>query len=52
MDVYDADGKRLFSGLIGIPGWRGAGGDFVHRFEEDDATGERVVVRYRLVEPF
>ena len=26
--------------------------DFVHRFEEDEAKEERVVVRYRLVEPF
>ena len=52
VDVYDAHGERLFSGLIGVPGWSDAAGDFIYRLEEDTATEERIVVRYRLVEPF
>ena len=52
VDVYDADGEPLFSGQIGVPGWWDAAGDFVYRFEEDAATEERIVIRYRLVEPF
>jgi hypothetical protein len=52
VDVYDAEGEPLFSGLIGVPGWWDAVGDFVYRFGEDAATGERIVIRYRLVEPF
>ncbi len=52
VDVYDAEGQRLFTGLIEIPGWRDAAGDFVYRFEQVPVSEERVVVRYRLREPF
>ena len=52
VDVYDAAGERLFSGLIGVHGWSDASGDFVYRFDADPASGEQIVVRHRLVEPF
>lgn len=63
VDVYTADGERIFSGLIrtdlsrfpGLAGgamWRAAIEDSVYAFATSAATDEAVAVRYRLVEPF
>jgi len=57
VDVYSAEGERLFSGLmpsLGDP-WRNAlatQGDFIYHLRPDNETGEWQVVRYRLVAPF
>ena len=52
VDVYAPDGERLFAGMIAVNEWKDALGDFVYRVEMDPQTEERVVVRYRLIEPF
>jgi hypothetical protein len=52
VDVYSAQGERLFSGLIDIDGWLAAHGDEVYRIEQDEQSGARQLVRYHLVEPF
>lgn len=57
VDVYSAQGERLFSGLMPSLGgpWRNAlavHADFIHHLRRDTETGEWQVVRYRLVEPF
>ena len=59
VDIYASDGTRLFSGLIDDlidgsfnTGWVHAQGDHVYTDELDAETGERIIVRYRLVEPF
>ena len=52
VDVYSAEGERLFAGLIAVEGWLAAHDDDVFRIESDNETGGRRVVRYRLVEPF
>lgn len=52
VDVYAADGERLFSGWMANMRWDDARGDFVYGRESDDDTGEERVIRYRLVEPF
>lgn len=52
VDVYSAEGERLFSGMISISGWTGARGDHVYRPGTDRVTGEVEVERIRLVEPF
>ncbi|MCH7824351.1 MAG: 6-bladed beta-propeller [Acidobacteria bacterium] len=51
VDVYDADGARLFAGFMVRPTWTAARGDFVYGIQ-NDPEGEQVVVRSRLVEPF
>ncbi len=52
VDVYSPAGERLLSGLSPIDSWDSASGDYLYRVETDPDTEERVVVRYRLVEPF
>lgn len=55
VDIYTSEGTRLFSGLIDgafNTGWIRAHGDHVYTDEQDAETGERIIVRYRLVEPF
>jgi len=52
VDVYAADGERLFAGLIRVTSWKDALKDFVYLFEARESDGEAVAVRYRLVEPF
>ena len=52
VDVYSAEGKRLFCGMIAIEGWDAASDDYVYRIETDPDTEEQVAARYRLVEPF
>jgi len=52
VDVYSAEGERIFCGWIPSVNWRYARGDHVYTLESDDQTGEERVVRYRLVEPF
>lgn len=52
VDVYSAQGERLFSGRIDIDGWLAAHGDAVFRIGQDEQSGARQVVRYHLVEPF
>jgi hypothetical protein len=52
VDVYGADGERLFAGWIAVNGWEDALGDFVYRFETRASDEESLVVRYRIVEPF
>lgn len=52
VDVYAADGQRLFTGTMPPVRWSDAIGDFVYGTRINEATDEREVVRYRLVEPF
>jgi hypothetical protein len=52
VDVYSADGERLFSGTTTIRSWNAALGDYIYRVENDRETEERIVARYRLLEPF
>ena len=52
VDVYSASGERLFSGMISIDSWNAAHADHLYRIETNPETEERVVARYRLVEPF
>lgn len=52
VDVYDRDGGHLFSGTIDAVSWRLGSDDLVYGFAEDEASGGRVVVAYRLAEPF
>jgi hypothetical protein len=52
VDVYDAEGTRLFSGTIVNRRWRAAHGSFVYDLERDPETAEMKMVRYRLLEPF
>lgn len=52
VDVYSPDGERLYSGIIAGHLWTRARGDWVFRVGTDPRTEERVVARYRLVEPF
>jgi hypothetical protein len=52
VDVYSADGERLFSGMSPIDSWDTGVGEYVYRVETDSRTEERVVARYRLLEPF
>ncbi|MGD8331899.1 MAG: 6-bladed beta-propeller [Acidobacteriota bacterium] len=52
VEVYAADGKRLFTGTMPPVRWSDAVGDFVYGTRTNEATDEREVVRYRLVEPF
>lgn len=42
----------LFSGLTAISDWAAAFEDWIFRIEEEPASGELQLVRYRLVEPF
>jgi hypothetical protein len=57
VDVYSAEGERLFAGTLSTHGilrggWDAAWGDFVLRSEPHPETRESQIVRYRLVEPF
>ena len=52
VDVYEADGTRLFSGAMASRRWRAAHGSFVYELERDPETAEMKVVRYRIIEPF
>ncbi len=57
VDVYSANGERLFAGLITSTIWLEAGhfathGDHVYDVRRDWTTGEEQIARYRLVEPF
>jgi hypothetical protein len=51
VDVYTADGQRIFSGLVKNASWLGAWGDYVYGVELDSSE-EQYLVRYRLIEPF
>jgi len=52
VDVYGADGERLFSGMMPSRGWVHADGDHVWEIGMDPETEENVVRKVRLVEPF
>ena len=52
VDVYSADGGRLFSGTMTSGKWVHADGDHVWEIGTDPATREYVVRKVRLVEPF
>lgn len=68
VDVYDSDGDRLYAGTISgrmfttafamyndsmlEVAWQAARGDHVWGLGETPGTGDREVVRFRLVEPF
>ena len=55
VDVYAAGGERLFSGWIKgdmTYGWPRARGDHVYVQEFHPHSGEIIIVRYRLLEPF
>lgn len=51
VDVYSPDGERIFAGLIRDVDWEAALGDYVYAVDEDPATGEERVVRFRLTLP-
>lgn len=48
VDVYSADGERLFEGRINLPSWDAQRGDRVCRVEPEPDSGEEVVVCYRV----
>jgi len=68
VDVYSSDGERLYSGMMSSRmfstayamyngpmlevAWQVSRGDHVWGLAEDPETGDREVVRFRLVEPF
>jgi hypothetical protein len=52
VDVYDAEGGHLFSGMMPDIRWSDARGDLVYGREADEDTGEERIVRYRLIEPW
>lgn len=52
LDVYAADGERLFSGMALPRTWVHASGDHVWEIGPDPTTEEFVVRKIRLVEPF
>jgi hypothetical protein len=52
VDVYSPDGRLLWSGFIDARPWVTSWNEFVYSYGGDAVTGEEVVVRYRLVEPF
>ena len=52
VDVYSDTGEHLFSGLIRGHRWSDVRGDFVYMRDSNDDTGEELIIRYRLVEPF
>ena len=52
VDIYSATGDHLFSGLIPALQWNDVQGDFVYGRDSNDSTGEEMIIRYRLVEPF
>jgi len=52
VDIYDADGERLFSGMSLPRTWVHAAGDHVWEVAADPDTEEYVVRKIRLVEPF
>lgn len=52
VDVYSPDGELLFSGMILDRRWDNADGDYVFAAGSDRVTGELLVWRWRLDEPF
>lgn len=52
VDIYARDGNHLFSGTIDRKRWSVGHEDFVYAFEDDDTSGGRVLIAYRLREPF
>lgn len=52
VDVYSPDGELLFSGMILDRRWDNADGDYVFAAGSDRVTGELLVWRWRLEEPF
>lgn len=52
VDVYGADGERLFAGTMPRISWSEAAADYVVALRRNRQTEEREAVRYRLVEPF
>ncbi len=52
VDVYSAEGERVFSGLMSREYWSAAWEDFVYVIGTDPESEEHRVTRYRLVEPF
>ena len=51
-DVFDRDGRHLFSGTLDAVPWRTARSDLVYAIVEDEASGGNMVAAYRIVEPF
>lgn len=51
VDVYSADGERIFAGFIRDVDWAAALGDYVYAVDGDPVTGEERVVRFRVVVP-
>lgn len=52
VDVFTEDGEHLFSGTIDRKQWLLGRGDLVYGFQDDEASGGRVAVAYRIIEPF
>ncbi len=52
VDVYSAAGELLFSGMIEDRRWRRGHGDFVYAAGSDRISGETLVWRWLLDEPF
>lgn len=52
VDVYSAEGERLFTGMSPQRSWVHADGDYVWEIGPDPETEENVVRKIRLVEPF
>lgn len=52
VDVYSAEGERLFTGMTPQRSWTHADGDYVWEIGPDPETEENVVRKIRLLEPF
>jgi hypothetical protein len=52
VDVYSSEGELLYSGTTDLPLWHVSLGDFMYTPTTEPASGEQVVTRYRVVEPF
>lgn len=49
VDVYSPEGLSLFAGMSEINRWDAAFDNYIFRLEDDSDTGERIVVRYRIL---
>jgi len=52
VDVFSPEGVHLFSGMMPRMVWDTSLGDFVYVAGLEPGTNERIVRRYRLIEPF
>ncbi len=49
VDVYSPEGLSLFAGMSEINHWDAVFDNYIFRLEDDSDTGERIVVRYRIL---